>query len=55
MVSWMTRLPGLTVFLANLRNTHSDPTVDEIVEGLTTAAQWWEELLHATGGKLDFE
>ena len=34
-------------------NSDKQMHLDEIVEGLQKTAQWWEELLYATGGKLE--
>ena len=39
-------------FSKSLRNEESD---NEIVDKMQIAAQWWEELLHATGGKLELQ
>jgi hypothetical protein len=39
--------------LSNNLDALSQESIGEIAERLKTAAQWWEQLLHATGGKLE--
>jgi hypothetical protein len=46
--NWMNR------FLDELADRgKTETTLEEIQTGLTLSAQWWEELLHASGGKLE--
>jgi hypothetical protein len=39
--------------LSNNLDALSHGSIGDIADRLKTAAQWWEQLLHATGGKLE--
>ena len=36
-----------------IRSLENDETLQDVAQQTSTAAQWWEELLYATGGKLE--
>ena len=38
-----------------LQSLQGDDSLQELARQTTTTAQWWEELLHATGGKLELQ
>jgi hypothetical protein len=44
----------ITIWLCNfMRSLGGNETPEQIADEMAVAAQWWEQLLHATGGKLE--